>query len=107
MSEQKTLFPIPDSFKTDNEKKYKGIPRTIKPQRNQVEMMMFSLDQLIPAGHKVRPVWKYVEKLDLSKLLLKIESTEGSLGRPAIDPRILLTLWLYATIEGIGQGSCN
>jgi len=104
MSEQKALFTLPGGPKIDNEKKYKGMPRTIKPQRDQVEMMMFSIDQLIPAGHKARLVWKYVEKLDLSKLLLKIESTEGSLGRPAIDPHILLTLWLYATIEGIGQG---
>lgn len=105
MNEQKELFLIPDKPKVDNhEKKYKGKPRTIKPQRDQVEMMMFSIDQLIPVDHKARLVWKYVEKLDLSKLLLKIESTEGSLGRPAIDPHILLTLWLYATIEGIGQG---
>src|SRR5436309_341618 len=79
MNEQKTLFLISDITKTDNhEKKHKGKPRTIKPQRNQVEMMMFSIDQLIPADHKARLVWKYVEKLDLSKLLLKIESTEGS-----------------------------
>ena len=48
MNEQKTLFLISDITKTDNhEKKHKGKPRTIKPQRNQVEMMMFSIDQLI------------------------------------------------------------
>lgn len=105
MNEQKNLFLLPDRPKIDNnEKKYKGKPRTIKPQRDQFEMMMFSIDQLIPADHKARLVWKYVEKLDLSKLLLTIESTEGNLGRPAIDPHILLALWLYATIEGIGQG---
>jgi transposase len=93
MKEQKTLFIISDYPKIDNyEKKYKGMPRTVKPQRDQVEMMMFSIDQLIPADHKARLVWKYVEKLDLSKLLLKIESTQGSLGRPAIDPHVLLTL---------------
>jgi DNA-binding transcriptional regulator/RsmH inhibitor MraZ len=45
------------------EKKYKGKPRTIKPQRDQVEMMMFSIDQLIPSDHKARLVWKYVENL--------------------------------------------
>ena len=74
MNKQKNLFPIPDRPKTDNnEKKYKGKPRTIKPQRDQVEMMVFSIDQLIPADHKARLVWKYVEKLDLSKLLIKIE----------------------------------
>jgi transposase len=105
MNEQKTLFNLPDNPKSNNcEKIYKGKPRTVKPQRDQVEMMMFSIDQLIPSDHKARLVWKYVEKLDLSKLLLKIESTYGCVGRPATDPHILLALWLYATIEGIGQG---
>src|SRR5206468_2945270 len=28
---------------------------------------------------------------------------EGGAGRPAIDPRIYLALWLYATIEGVGS----
>jgi transposase len=105
MNKQNTLFNLPDNPKNNNhEKIYKGKPRIIKPQRDQIEMMMFSIDQLIPTDHKARLVWKYVEKLDLSKLLLNIESTEGSVGRPAIDPHILLALWLYATIEGIGQG---
>ncbi len=105
MNEQMTLFSLPNAFKSNNcEKIYKGKPRTVKPQRGQIEMMMFSIDQLIPADHKARSVWKYVEKLDLSKFLLKIESTEGFVGRPATDPHILLALWLYATIEGIGQG---
>jgi hypothetical protein len=28
---------------------------------------------------------------------------EGNAGRPAIDPKILVALWLYATVEGIGS----
>lgn len=105
MNKQNTLFPLPDYPKNNNnEIKYKGMPRTVKPQRDQMEMMLFSIDQLIPNDHRARLVWKYVEKLDLSKFLLKIESIENSVGRPATDPHILLCLWLYATIEGIGHG---
>jgi len=26
-----------------------------------------------------------------------------SSGRPAIDPAILVSLWLYATLEGVGS----
>jgi Transposase domain (DUF772) len=28
---------------------------------------------------------------------------EGRPGRPMIDPQIVVALWLYATIEGIGS----
>ena len=48
-------------------------------------------------------VWEFVESLDLSPLYAKVQSVEGVAGRPAIDPRIYLALWLYATIEGVGS----
>jgi hypothetical protein len=41
--------------------------------------------------------------LDLSALLGPIRSVEGGPGRPAIDPRLLMSLWLYATLEGVGS----
>jgi len=44
-----------------------------------------------------------VESLDLSPLYAVVQSVEGRAGRPAIDPRIFLALWLYATIEGVGS----
>jgi len=48
-------------------------------------------------------VWEFVESLDLSPLYAVVQSVEGRAGRPAIDPRIFLALWLYATIEGVGS----
>src|ERR1700681_1749473 len=45
----------------------------------------------------------FVESLDLSKLYDAIKSREGKPGRPPPDPAVLLALWLYATIEGIGS----
>ena len=44
----------------------------------------------------------FVQGLDLTSLLETIRSVEGRPGRPAIDPKVLVALWLYATIEGIG-----
>jgi transposase len=41
--------------------------------------------------------------LDLSPLYEAIQSREGESGRPPPDPAVLLALWLYATIEGIGS----
>ncbi|MGH6628556.1 MAG: IS1182 family transposase, partial [Burkholderiales bacterium] len=45
----------------------------------------------------------FVEGLDLSALYRDIGSVEGRAGRAAIDPRILMALWLYATVEGVGS----
>ncbi len=105
MNGQMSLFELAEHAENENmDKSYKGKPRILRPVREQMEMMTYSIDQLIPVDHKARLVWKYVEKLNLSKFLINIDSVEGGAGRPSIDPRVLLALWLYATIEGIGQG---
>jgi transposase len=80
-----------------------GLARLRYANRQQVEMRMCALDALIPEEHPVRLVWAYVEKLDLGDLLAKIRAIEGAAGASATDPRILLTLWLYATLRGIGS----
>ena len=62
-----------------------------------------SLDELVPADHRVRLVWNFVQGLDLSALYPGIEAVEGRPGHAPADPRILVALWLYATVEGIGS----
>ena len=64
---------------------------------------MIDLDGLLPADHRARLVWSFVESLDLSPLYDRVLSREGEAGRPAADPAVLLSLWLYATIEGVGS----
>lgn len=61
------------------------------------------LDELLTPEHHARTVWQFVQGLDLTPLLDTIRSVEGGPGRPAIDPQILVALWLFATIEGIGS----
>jgi transposase len=77
--------------------------RVKRAERTQIEWRPASLDELIPADHRVRSVWAYVEGLDLSALYQNIKAVEGHVGRDAVDPKILLALWLFATIEGIGS----
>ncbi len=60
-----------------------------------------TIDQLLESDHPARSVWRYVEDLDLSLLYDRIGSREGFSGRPAIDPRVLVALWLYAFLAGI------
>jgi len=64
---------------------------------------MIDLEGLLPADHRARLVWSFVESLDLSPLYDQVLSREGEAGRPAADPAVLLSLWLYATIEGVGS----
>jgi transposase len=92
---------VPESAAAEPAKK--GEPRLRLAVRDQIVMHWEAVDDLIPEDHRARMVWAYVEGLDLSPLLEKFEAVEGAVGRAGTDPRILLTLWLYATIEGIGN----
>jgi transposase len=77
--------------------------RVVRPDRRQLRWDMVDLDVLLPADHRARIVWSFVESLDLSQLYDQVLSREGEAGRPAADPAVLLSLWLYATVEGIGS----
>ncbi|HMB02865.1 MAG TPA: IS1182 family transposase [Isosphaeraceae bacterium] len=71
--------------------------------REQIVFHAAPLDALLPQNHPARIVWAYVEGLDLTSLYDRIQSVERGPGRAPIDPKILMSLWLYATIEGIGS----
>jgi transposase len=60
-------------------------------------------DDLVSADHTVRVVMAVVEKLDLSRFHESIKAREGVAGRDTTDPGLLVALWLYACIRGIGS----
>jgi transposase len=72
-------------------------------ERGQIEFRQGCLDDLLSADHRARQVWDYVEGLDLGVLYGRVRTTVQSTGRPAIDPAILMSLWLYATLDGVGS----
>lgn len=77
--------------------------RVKRPERHQGEWRPMVLDHLLPADHRARIVWRFVESLDLSRLYAKIQAVEGGPGRDAVDPGILMALWMLATIEGVSS----
>ena len=77
--------------------------RFIRADRLQTHWDYIDLEALLPSDHRVRIVVNFVESLDLSGFYDAIRSREGEPGRPPADPAILLALWLYATIEGVGS----
>lgn len=98
-----TLFFIPEPEVRIEPRPVQGAPRLVLPNRSQVELRPVDLESLVAPDHPVRAVWEFVESLDVSPLYAKVKAVEGAAGRSAIDPRIYLGLWMYATIEGVGS----
>ena len=78
--------------------------RLRRPERRQMAMVMQCPDDLVSATHPVRRVAEVVEHLDLSGFCQPIKAREGVAGRDATDPKLLVSLWLYACVRGIGSG---
>jgi transposase len=102
---QPTLFELPADppAETPPATGGRGRPRFRSANREQIVFRAAPLDALIPLDHPARLVWDYVDGLDLSALYDRIRAVERGPGRAPIDPKILLALWLYATIEGVGS----
>jgi transposase len=77
--------------------------RLRRPERLQVAMKVECPDDLIPGEHPARGVWAVVESLELSGFCRPIKARAGVCGRDATDPRLLVALWLYACVRGIGS----
>lgn len=80
-----------------------GAPRLKRANRAQLLLRPVDLEATLPADHEARSLWRFVERLDLSAFLAPIRAREGEPGQSAIDPAIQITLWLYATSQGVGS----
>jgi transposase len=83
--------------------KGRGAPRLRVPERDQVGMHWAALDDMIPDDHLVRGVWAFTTRLDLSPLHDAIKACEGVPGHPPASPQLMMALWLFATINGVGS----
>jgi transposase len=101
-TDRPALFEIPTPPSPPRALAAAGAPRFRRADRLQVRMQVAALDALLAEDHPARIVWEYVEGLDLSRLYDSIRAVEGRAGRDPIDPRILMALWLYATLDGVG-----
>ena len=80
-----------------------GAVRLRKPERSQVAVVMRCVDDEVGSLHPVRTVMRVVEKLDVSGFCTPIRARQGVAGRDATDPRLLVGLWLYGCVRGIGS----
>jgi len=77
--------------------------RVRSAQRGQIAWGRIDLEATLPADHPARAIWAVVERLDLAALYAQIAARDEVAGAPAIDPKLLLALWVYATSEGEGS----
>jgi len=81
----------------------RGQPRVKTADRQQMVLRAVDVEELVAEDHPVRAVWEFVGRLDLSRFYEPIEATEGVAGRAAWDPRLLISLWLWAYSQSIGS----
>src|SRR5229473_4248996 len=70
-----TLFPLPEG----NEDPVAAVntePRVQRPNRTPLELRPVDLEALLPADHRARVVWEFVEGLDLGPLYHTIKALE-------------------------------
>ena len=71
--------------------------------RGQIFLQQCNLESLLEAEHPARAIWRVLEGMDLRRFEESIKAREGSAGRDATDPRILLGLWLYGLSQGVNS----
>jgi len=79
------------------------LPRLKPINRKQLLLRPIDVEALVPVDHEVRAIWEFTGHLDLSSYYETIHAVEGKAGCTAFDPRLLLSLWIYAYSKGIGS----
>ncbi len=78
-------------------------PRIKKVNRKQLHMRVVDVEDLVAEDHPVRAIWELVGRLDLGRYYQDVQALEGYAGRPAMDPKVLLCVWVYAYSTGVGS----
>ena len=81
----------------------RGTVRLRRANRAQRIWGPIDVDAQLPEDDPVRAISAVIERLDLSALYAQVQAYQGLAGAPAIDPKILLALWVYGTSEGEGS----
>jgi len=78
-----------------------GRPRFQPIHRQQLVLRTVDVEQLLEPEHLARAIWEMTGRLDLTPYTDAVRAVEGWAGRPPIDPRLLIALWVYAYSEKV------
>jgi transposase len=79
------------------------LPRFEAINRQQLVLRPVDIEELIEPHHPARNIWEFLGQLDLSPFAAELKSVEGHAGRSAWEPRLLISMWLYAYSRGISS----
>jgi len=71
--------------------------------RQQMSWRAVDVERLVGEDHPARAIWTLIGRMDLRQFYKSIESSAEEGGRPAFDPQLLISLWVYAYSQGIGS----
>lgn len=106
MAEQANLLELGERVLSDadpSETKSTITPKWRTAERKQMMVANIYVEELIAPDHKARAIWELAGSLNLDGFAEKVKTAAGGAGRPAWDPRLLVSIWVYAYSEGIGS----
>lgn len=98
---QPPLLNVPEQPVAEKAPRPAGPPKLKPIDRSQGLLRPVIVEELVGPDHKARAIWDLTGQLDLSGYEAKIRSREGETGRAAWNPRLLLSVWLYAYSEQV------
>jgi transposase len=90
-------------MKDKQEAEAASVPRLEPINRKQFILRSIDVEALIESDHAARNIWEFLGELDLSRFRARVKVVEGRAGRNAWDPRLLISMWLYAYSRGISS----
>jgi transposase len=78
-------------------------PRFQPINRNQLCWHTVDVEKLVGSDHLVRAIWELTGRLDLTRFSVDVKAVDGVAGRPAYDPRLLISLWVYAYSQKVSS----
>jgi transposase len=78
-------------------------PRFKVIDRKQTFFRCVDVEALIDEDHSARAIWSVVDKCDLKAFHEQTRVLEGAAGRSAMNPHLLVSLWIYAYSQGVGS----
>lgn len=96
-SELPTRAPLPSFPEPERE------PRFQPGNRNQLMWRPVEGEKLGEPDPWVRAIWELAGQLDRKRYSADVGSVKGVAGRPPFDPRLLLSLWVYAYSQKVSS----
>jgi transposase len=103
--EQATLIELEPALEQEEAAEHSpgGVAKIKRIDRNQSAFVALDVENLVGSEDKVRAIWELTGRMDLSALVARIVSKEGSAGQAHEDPRLLIAIWVWCYSEGVSS----